>query len=201
MNDELTPYRLYVLFNVMKLHFSTEKYDIRRYGTNSKKFSYDRFERDRFKAVYHALAKRLETEKKGTMVIASNLVRDASIVPVNLDDELASNLKRYNANKIALLDDIKYEISSGLFTKIKNGDIINSMVSGELSIEIMAFLSRLLPIKELIDSSGVNKFMWDMLRRKIYKYEPFCLFETTEQRDSIKESILHYIETNRGNRQ
>ena len=116
MNDELTPYRLYVLFNVMKLHFSTEKYDIRRYGTHSKKFSYDRFERDRFKTVYHALAKRLETEKKGTMVIASNLVRDASIVPVNLDDELASSLKKYNANKIALLDDIKYEISSGLFT-------------------------------------------------------------------------------------
>lgn len=200
MKDELTPYRLYVLYNVLKLHFSTEKYDIRKYGTHSKKFSFEKFKRDRFITVYQALAKRLETEKVAATVIAANLVRDSSLVPVNLDDEIASTLKKFNANKIALLDSIKYEISSGLLTKIKNGDIINAMVSGDIQIETIAFLSRLLPIKELIDSTGQNKFMWEMVKRKIDKYEPFCLFDTTEQRDSLKESILFYIETNRGNR-
>lgn len=196
--SELTAYRTYMLFNVLKLHFSQERYDIRKYGTTSKRFSYDKFEKDRFGKVYYALAKRLEDERYAATVIAANLVRDTGMQPVSLNEELGKPLYKYIRNKVALLEDIKYHISStNLLTRVKNDDIIGDMISGNIPIEIISYLSRLIPLKQLIDSTTTNRYMWDIARKKIEKYEPFCLFDSTEQMADLKRSVMLHIQTQR----
>lgn len=192
--EHVDPYRLYVLYNVLRLHFTTVSYDIRKYGTSAKKFTRDTFEKDNFAKVYYAMSKHIVDDKHATEVIASNLVRDPQIRPIDIDVDRSKTLRKFNRNKVALLDAIKYDLGSkSLLTSIKNGDIIREVVSGKFDIETIAFLARIIPLKELIDSSSRDPYMWKVLRSKIDKYEPFCTLESNQQRLELKETIVAYI--------
>ena len=188
-NNQPDPLSLYRYFNALKLHFGTS-YDIRKYAYSNRRFNLEKFEKDHARSVYYAMSNKYPSDEYAKEVFAANLVRDSAIHVTRVNEELGLTLRRYNANKVLLFDDVKQLISSGLLTDIKNDDIIDRIVSGNISIEIITFLSRLIPIKELIEANTSNKFMWELVKGKINKYEPMCLLNSIEQRDSLKHAVL-----------
>lgn len=192
MND-ISAYRLYVLFNVIKRHFDLKTYSVQKYGFGAtKNLKVDNFERDRFKSTYFAIAKHIINEEHAKMIFAANLVRDTKMIPndVNFDLNL---LWKYSQNKVALLEDIQTIISSGLLTWIKNGDIIRYIISGELNIELVAYLSRILPLQALIEQTLDNQYMWEIVNNRIEKLQPFCRFNTTEEIRQLTDITKSYL--------
>lgn len=192
MGNGIDADKLYMQYNVMKMHFSSS-YDVRKYGFNNKRFSYAAFERDRFKSVYYALAKKFDTYEDAQATIAANLVRDSTTIPNNLNQELGILLRKYNKNKVSLVEDLTQSISSGLLTSIKNGDIIDSIAEGSIPIEHISFLNRLIGIVDLMDAFIPKGFMWDMVKTKIIKYDVFCRFDSVDQLNVIKRHVLDVI--------
>lgn len=177
----LEPYRLYVIYNVLKNHFNTKSFDIRKYGISpGKRFRIEHFEKDNFQSYFYATVKEYTSEEHAISIISSNLVRDTKLIPLSIDFEL-NMMWKYAKNKVTLVNDIRDEIDSGLLTKIKTGDIIKPIISGDITPELLAYISRLVPIQRLITETTKDKYMWDIINTRIDKMIPFCRFESTEQ--------------------
>lgn len=193
----LEPYRLYVIYNVLKQHFNTKTYDIRKYGiAPGKRFRFENFEKDNFQTYYYATAKHYSSEEQAIAIISSNLVRDTKLIPLSIDFDLTLMWK-YSKNKVTLIDDIKDEINAGLLTKIKTGDIIKPIISGDITPELLAYISRLVPIQRLITETTKDKYMWDIINTRIDKMIPFCRFESTEQLKLLTD-VTKKLLSNRG---
>lgn len=189
---------VYSTFNAIKLHFSGS-FDVRKYGFHLKKYNGESLFKSHLEYTCRKLADRYQTSEECRTIFAANLVRDPSMHMTKVDDELGKRLKKYNRNKHALVEDIVAEIDRDLFTKIKNGDIISELYKDSISIELLAFTNRFIPIISLIDTEHGNEYAWKMMKPRVEKLSPFCLLNSTDQRDTIRDHLLTVIQ-NKHNR-
>ena len=187
-------------FTAIKLHFSGA-FDVRKYGFNLKRCTGEALFKSNQEYLCRKLADRYQTSTLCRTVFAANLVRDPTLHVRNIKDDLADTLKLYNANKRALVEDIFSEIDDGLFTRVKEHDIIKDMYTGNLSLELVCFIDKLLPIGALIDSYHSSDYAWKLLYPKIDKLSPFCLLDSKGQMDEIRDLLLRKLKTKqpRGN--
>lgn len=183
----------YSTFKVMQLYFSGN-YDIVKYGYRCKRFNGDQLFKDKTEYVFRKLANKFHDDNEMRIVYAANLVRNPKLFPTNINEDVAIILKKYNKNKVALLEDLKKLIvDDDLLTTVKNGDIISNIYSGIVGIEIITYLNRFIPIVKLIDDKHKNDFAWNLVKPRIEKLTPYCGLNNTEERDYIKSQLLSCI--------
>lgn len=179
-------------FNAIKLHFSG-KFDIRKYGFNLKRFNGDALFKSHQEHVCRKLADRYQTADECRTIFAANLVRDPTKHITRVDDKVAETLRRYNANKQILIDDIFSELSHDLFTRVKNGVIIEELYKGDMSLELFCFMNKFIPVVNLVDTYHKSDYAWKLLKERIDKLSPFCRLNSKDQLDEIRGLILNNL--------
>lgn len=182
----------YSTFNCIKLHFAGS-FDVRKYGFRVKKFNGERLFKERTEYVFKKLSEKLQTPVMCRTVFAANLVRDPALFPTKVDESVAMTLRRYNGNKRILVDDIAEKISAGLLTNIKSGDIISDLYKGTMTIELGTFINKFINLTKLVDEYHSSDYAWKLIRDRLDKYSPFCLLDSTAQRDAIKSHIFDLL--------
>lgn len=188
MSRKLTPYILYRIFNCMKLHFSLEGYSIEKYGLGNRQFRGKNFDKDRFWVVWNRTIGDYQSVEHAMAIFAGNLSKDPTILPIDINPELGYYLWRWNNNKRAFIDDF-LEMRKSLFASISKGDIIGHIMSGKTPIEMIAFLSRIMPLEDLIEASIDDKYTWNLVKTRIHKLKPFCTFRTPEERNNLYNRV------------
>jgi len=187
----LTPFRAYQIYNSLKLHFTQEKYDVGKYGTATKRFSIANFEKQN-NYMYHSVAKALQTEDVFTSVVAANLVRDPSIWINGLDKELATTLRKYNKSSQYFMNDFSDLMQKYTFKELVC-EFPSLIISGEVEPELIAMLSRLVPIYKLLDRDCPNRFMWDLVKLRLQKYTRFVIINTAEEQENLSRFVTETL--------
>lgn len=175
MIDDLHAYRL---FKSIKLHFTKDGYDVRKYGFGNK-ISRSQLESRNERYMFHKLSKLFDTEEQLIQHIASNMFVNPKIwVGDLLLEESKDNY--YRMRKVAssiekyVLDDAKYIISSrgSLSKAIKSGEFMYDIIEGNINPETYVILNKIVNVSETLDNVCPD-VIWSPLKMRLDKYGAF----------------------------
>lgn len=196
MPTVLTPFRTYQIYNSLKLHFNQEKFHVAKYGTKSKRFNFEAFEKTN-NSLFYSLSKQLQTEEIAIPTIAANLVRDPSLWVNKIDKDCAVTLRKYNSSVKYFMDDFTQLLSEHSFKDLIKSDFPNLVISGEVEPELLAMMNRVVPVYKLLDKDCSNKLMWNLVKLRLQKYSHFVIINSVKELDTIRSFITDTLMNNR----
>lgn len=197
----------YRLYKAMRLHFTTEKYDITK-THGAVKVSRESFEKRHDLYFITKLASKFQ-KRDAIEFLLSNLVTgdfSAGIFGSEANDiytrwkgkqsrllyDFESEVKQlYRVAEKRNIDDI-YDCSNG------HPLIIKQYLSKDLSLETLVSINKLEPFVELLDKHLAGDMVWPEVRRLLTKYSPFIKIRTEREKYArILEAARKDFQSNR----
>jgi hypothetical protein len=200
----ITGYETFGLYQSIKLHFTTEKFDFFKYGGKSK-ISMDAFENRKDKFFFYKLSRRLSSKDELIAFLVANFVHDENCWVGNLLDETADNIYR---DRQKVLQSISYTFESDcekIFDEIINPNEVIKVVNGdypilltmalrkEISIETLCILNHILQFLGTWKQNISDTIRWPQYCRKLEKYSPFIKFDENKCRNILKKVVYEKV--------
>lgn len=190
-----TPYQLYKMYLGLKLHFSSDSYDIFKYnGKVSASEESFNGRRDKYKFV------KLAKHKDPAGVLVANFVQDSNFWVGSIDDPESERVYRDWLKK---QESLSYIFSQEM--KAFDGKTIDDLLyvpnhqhplllskylRGEVSIESLVIISDIVYFVPYWNESIADPVLWSETRKLILKYKPFLEL----RRDSLRSTFEQYVD-------
>jgi len=196
----ITGYETFGLYQAIKLHFTTEKYDYFKYGGKSK-ISVDAFENRKDKYYFYKLSRRLPNKDELISFLVANFVQDENCWVGNLLDETSDG---YYRDRQKVLQSLSYTFENDcdkIFDEVMNPNEVIKVVNGEypllltmalrkeIEIETLCILNKQLQFFGHWTQNISDTIRWPQYRRKVLKYSPFMQFDETKCKNILKKVI------------
>ena len=193
----MTGYEAFSLYTSLKLHFNSDSYDYFKYN-GKVNTSVDAFENRKDKWHFDQLSRRFTNEEQGRDFIVANLVHDSNVWVGNLLVE-ESNIQYRKRQKViqSLTYTFTNEIESLVSHKNPNDllmihdgeypELLQKLLHDEISIETVCILNKLLNFLPAWDKKINDTIHYPTVSRKIKKYTPFIMFESTKYKIILKK--------------
>lgn len=202
----LTGLRAFQVCSGVKLHFSQEKYDVTKFGFNTKRFNAKVYESRRDKYFYQKLANDLQLEDRLVRFLAANFIYDPDIWIGDMveNDSCRSNYLRMRKVREGIthhiIQDTKNMMEDKTFKELFECDMdlpyyIKAVLTKEINPETAVIYNRLFNSFELVDKSlGEDHLIWKGIRNRLLKFSTFVTLPDKETmlniRDEIREVIM-----------
>lgn len=191
----MTGYEAFVLYHVLKLHFTTD-YDYFKYNGKCN-IGIDAFEKRRDKYHFYKLSRKYERDDYKEFVLANLLNSDNCWAGTLLEDDAYQvHLKR-----MAILQALSYNFKNdcaliaerGGINKLVHCDgeypeLLTMTLQNEITTESLCILDSLMKFLPMWGRKIEDDIRYPSLHRKWTKYAPFIMFDRTKFRDiALKE--------------
>ena len=193
-------YETFEIFQSLKLHFTTDKYDFFKYGGKTN-VSITNFENRKDKYHYYKLSRKFNDKDVLINFIVANFVEDGVkwIGDLLLEESQANYLKRQK-----VIQSLSYTFENDckeLFTNSKNPNEILKVVSGNYPVLLTMALRKEIEIETVIILNKILQFIpnwsnqigdtirWPDYRRKVEKYASFLPEDVVKYKLLLKKVV------------
>lgn len=196
----ITGYEAFVLYQAIKLHFTTDSYDFHKYGGKSK-ISIDAFERRKDKYQFYKLSRRLQNKVELINFLVANFVEDDNVWVGYLLEESSETIYRQRQKVIQSLSYSFQSDCEKIFNDVENPNAILQSESGdypalltmslrrEIQIETVCILNDMLNFLPMWARKISDDIRWPQYRRKIVKYSPFIQYDKEKFKLLLKKVL------------
>ncbi len=187
----MTPYEVYRFYLAIKLHFTTEKYDVFEHRGRLKGENQEKFESSGLNTKFRHLAKKLATPHDAVQYFVACFAYDANVFETDQADA-ADRLWRSNKERSTqlILDDIEKLIDNygSVEATLENDPCkLQSLVSGaHINVETAVALNRRFKFTD----TWKNNFAYKGLAVKIMKLDKFVKY----REEKVNEILNCHVE-------
>jgi hypothetical protein len=197
-----TGFEAFMMFNSIKLHFTSDSYDFFRYNGKSN-VTKQNFANRKDKYSFYKLSRKYRNEELLNFYIANFLVKDVNwigdITGVEGEENYKMWQKRNQSLNYRFKEDIMYlmdKVSIGSdMIKVKDGQyplLLNETMQGAVTIETLSILNHMMGFFEMWNKKISDTIIWPTWKRKCEKYTPFIHYDESKYKETFKEAIKEY---------
>lgn len=196
----MTGYETFEIFQSLKLHFTTDKYDFFKYGGKTN-VSITNFENRKDKYHFYKLSRKFDNKDVLINFIVANFVEDSAkwIGDLLLEEAQSNYLKRQK-----VIQSLSYTFENDckeLFADSKNPNDILKTINGnypilltkalrkEIEIETVIILNRILQFIPNWSKQIADTIRWPDYQRKLEKYAAFLPEDVVKYKLLLKKVI------------
>lgn len=183
-------YEVYRLYMALKLHFTTESYDI-TVTKGAVKSSESAFLKRRDVFAFRKLSKKFATRQEIINYFIANFVTGDSsggIYNANSDDIYEQWKSRQDKLSYMFINDInrlhleadKDHLDPLVSYDNQHPTIVKMLLGKNISLETVIILDKLLDFRYNVNTKLLKDFIWNDLNLLIIKYRPFVRFDRTK---------------------
>tara|TARA_B100001996_G_scaffold156647_1_gene119339 strand:+ start:174 stop:758 length:585 start_codon:yes stop_codon:yes gene_type:complete len=194
----VTGFEVYKMYLALKLHFTSNSYDYFQYG-GSAKASQRSFDQRKDKFFFVKLSRKFKSLELREFFVA-NFIAEDKVYPATLVREGAKNYAEYLTRKESLTYRFKEDVSTlydthedfeALFT---NGSVhpplVKALLGGRISIETFTIFNKLFQFIPQFDKTISDEIVWNPLRNKVVKYDPFLTVDLGKYKKIVQSQYL-----------
>ncbi len=195
----MTPFECYKTYIAMKQHFTKDKYDYFKYGGKSRA-SATSFNNRKDRYFFERMSRK-KSDEQIVQYFISNFIstEDPSKVWIgeiikNGETNFQDWQKRNQSLAYVFGDEIERVFKGSSFDSYFDSDgqhpkILKEYLKGEVSIETLVILDRILGYAERFDKKILDP-IWGAVSLKIKKYKPFLNIDVSRYKKILKEKVL-----------
>ena len=195
----MTPFECYKTYIAMKQHFTKDKYDYFKYGGKSRA-SATSFNNRKDRYFFERMSRK-KSDEQIVQYFISNFIstEDPSKVWIgeiikNGETNFQDWQKRNQSLAYVFGDEIERVFKGSSFDSYFDSDgqhpkILKEYLKGEISIETLVILDRILGYAERFDKKILDP-IWGAVSLKIKKYKPFLNIDVSRYKKILKEKVL-----------
>ena len=183
-------YEVYRLYMALKLHFTTESYDI-TVTKGAVKSSESAFLKRRDVFLFRKLAKKFVARQEIINYFVANFAagdKNGGIFSADADDIYEKWKGRQDRLSYMFTNDINRllieaeKAEQDPFVSVNNQHpiIIKMLLGNKISLETVIILDKLLDFRYNVNTELLNDFIWNDLNLLIIKYRPFVRFDRSK---------------------
>lgn len=194
----------YVLYNALKLHFTTKQYDYFKYNGKTSA-TQESFLKRNDKYTFYKLSRKYSLEELQNFFVANFVDKDVHWVGELSNEDGEITYLQWRKRNQSLF----YKFSTDLdilFEKVKNPDkllmirsgnfpiLLQETMEGNIQVETLCILNDILNFLPFWEKKIDDDIIWPEWNRKIIKYTPFIDFDKNKYKNILKEKIKDYEE-------
>ena len=195
----MTPFECYKTYVAMKQHFTKDKYDYFKYGGKSRA-SATSFNNRKDRYFFERMSRK-KSDEQIVQYFISNFIstEDPSKVWIgeiikNGETNFQDWQKRNQSLAYVFGDEIERVFKGSSFDSYfdssgQHPKILKEYLKGEVSIETLVILDRILGYAERFDKKILDP-IWGAVSLKIKKYKPFLNIDVSRYKKILKEKVL-----------
>ena len=195
----MTPFECYKTYIAMKQHFTKDKYDYFKYGGKSRA-SATSFNNRKDRYFFERMSRK-KSDEQIVQYFISNFIstEDPSKVWIgeiikNGETNFQDWQKRNQSLAYVFGDEIERVFKGSSFDSYFDSDgqhpkILKEYLKGEVSIETLVILDRILGYAERFDKKILDP-IWGAVSLKIKKYKPFLNIDVSRYKKILKDKVL-----------
>jgi hypothetical protein len=195
----LNGYDLYGLYQAIKLHFTSEKYNFFQYDGKTR-VSIDAFQKRRDKFLFHRLARKYRDDEMVPFLVANFVHSDDNWTKSLLEEEAESTYREWkrktdsmskiyveDLEKIANKDNFNelFKVEDGQFPKL-----LVAFLQKDVTIETMVILNNIFDFIRIWDKKISDDIIYPKISRKVRKYGAFLAVNVDKYKQLTKETLL-----------
>lgn len=191
-------YECYSLYNSLKLHFNSEKFDFFKYQGKSR-VTVNTFEKRKDKYLFHKLAKKYHDDDMIDFLV-SNMTRNHSVWVGDLLDDSSDVVYKDHIKVKQSLGYIFQNECENLFGSCEDPNVLlktdgqypkllSKTMQGEIHAETLIILNDLLGFFRMWNKNINDNIRWPDFYLTCLKYQPFLLYNKDNFRIILKESL------------
>ena len=196
---KVTPFECYKTYIAMKQHFTKDKYDYFKYGGKSRA-SATSFNNRKDRYFFERMSRK-KSDEQIVQYFISNFIstEDPSKVWIgeiikNGETNFQDWQKRNQSLAYVFGDEIERVFKGSSFDSYFDSDgqhpkILKEYLKGEVSIETLVILDRILGYAERFDKKILDP-IWGAVSLKIKKYKPFLNIDVSRYKKILKDKVL-----------
>ena len=196
---KVTPFECYKTYVAMKQHFTKDKYDYFKYGGKSRA-SATSFNNRKDRYFFERMSRK-KSDEQIVQYFISNFIstEDPSKVWIgeiikNGETNFQDWQKRNQSLAYVFGDEIERVFKGSSFDSYfdssgQHPKILKEYLKGEVSIETLVILDRILGYAERFDKKILDP-IWGAVSLKIKKYKPFLNIDVPRYKKILKEKVL-----------
>lgn len=182
----MTGYECYSIYNSLKLHFTSEKYDYFKYLGKSR-VSIDTFEKRKDKYFFHKLSRKYNKDELVNFLVA-NFMKNHNVWIGSLLEDSADVLYKEQMRVQQSLGYIFRDECSKTFSMCENPNdilrtdgqypqLLSNTLQGEIHVETLVILNDLLGFFNMWNQKIQDSIRWPDFRLTCLKYRPFLYYD------------------------
>ena len=189
---------VYKMYLSLKLHFTTDSFDYFKYG-NAAKASQGSFDSRRDKFFFVKLSRTFEEDELREFFVANMIVED-KVYPATLVREGAKNYQEYLKRKQSLsyrfkqdvitLHDMSQRFDNLFIIDGVHPPLLKAHLGGKITLETLAIFNKIFQYVGNFDKIIKENIVWQPLRNRVVKYEPFINIDRGKYKSIIKQQFL-----------
>ena len=192
-------YDLYGLYQAIKLHFSSEKYNFFQYDGKTR-ISVDAFQKRRDKFLFHRLARKYRDEEMVPFLVANFVHSDDNWTKSLLEEEAEETYRNWkritdsmskvyveDLQKIATKESFNdlFKVEDGQFPKL-----LVAFLQKDITIETLVILNNIFNFIQIWDKRISDDIIYPKVSRKVRKYGAFLAVNVDKYKKLTKETLL-----------
>ena len=195
----MTGYELYSLYQAIKLHFTSDKYDFFKYHGKTRT-TVESFERRKDKYIFHKLSRKVNDAEAVEFLVA-NFVMDVhnwsrSLVQDGAKENHVQWQKRMQSLSYTFEQDIVKILEEGDINAVmkipEDGSyptVLTMVMRGEVSMETLAILNSLTNCLTRWEKGITDTVMFPRVVMRIRKYTPFIPFDSEAMKKIVQKHL------------
>ena len=181
----MTPFEAYGLYSHLRLHFTSDKYDVRKY--TAKRVTPLEFDKSKVKFKIATLARKYETEQLKEFFIANFVAGDkyGGVYAENGHEVLLNWQRKTQGLTYLVTQDLLFLKSAmeddGMVPRLedlwycedRHPLLLTHYLGKRINLETLVVLNRSYTFKDIVDHQLKDDIIWQPVSRLIYKYDPF----------------------------
>jgi hypothetical protein len=194
----MTGYEAFTIYNALKLHFSSEKYDYFKYKAKSR-VTIDTFERRKDKYYFYKLSRQQREDDYVQFLVSNLLEKPDSWVGELLQEEALLRYKERMAviqslsykfkNDCQLLRSVVEEPNNIFVTKGEYPILLTKTLQKEINVETLCILNSLVNFFPLWRKKIQDTIHWPNFYMKCVKYTPFIEYDKSKFRQIAVDTL------------
>ena len=192
-------YDLYGLYQAIKLHFSSEKYNFFQYDGKTR-ISVDAFQKRRDKFLFHRLARKYRDEEMVPFLVANFVHSHENWTKSLLEDQAEETYRDWkrttdsmskvyveDLQKIATKESFNdlFKVEDGQFPKL-----LVAFLQKDVTIETLVILNNIFNFIQIWDKKISDDIIYPKVSRKVRKYGAFLAVNVDKYKQLTKETLL-----------
>ena len=200
--SENSGYAAYVMFQSLKLHFSSKSYDYFKYHgkTNTTK---DSFEKRKDKYTFYKISRKYTLEDMKDFYVSNLITGDIGWVGDMIGPVGEENYRKWQKRNQSLTyqfeSDIMYLFDNHKnFLKSSNGEypqLLTELMQNSITLETVVILNKFMNFLPTWKNKISDDIIWPKWNMLILKYTPFVVYNDIKCKNLLITKIDEYVKT------
>lgn len=194
----MSGFEVYKMYLSLKLHFTSKTFDYFKYG-NSAKASQQAFDSRKDKYFFVKLSRKFKEDELRDFFV-SNLIVDGGQWVGQIAREGSKNytdyLKRMQSlsylfsQDVSTLHSISNKFDDLFKTESVHPPLIKAHLGGRITLETLSIFQKIFKYVDHLDKTINDQVVWEPLKNRVVKYEPFLHIDTLKYKKIIQREFL-----------